>query len=44
MQSQNVKTKNEIVIEGPLLLIPEVFEDERGFFMKVGIKMLLTKY
>ena len=32
MKSQNVKNKDNIIIEGPLLLIPEIFEDERGYF------------
>ena len=43
MQFQNLKTKNNIVINGPLLLIPEVFEDERGFFYESWNKKVLNK-
>ena len=27
--------------EGPLIIRPEVFEDQRGFFKKAGTKLLL---
>ena len=41
MQIQKLKSKEGIEFQGLFILDPEIFDDERGFFMKVGTKMTL---
>ena len=32
MKTNSLKTKNQISVDGPLLISPDLFKDERGFF------------
>ena len=41
MKAINLKTTKNIEILGPLLISPTIFEDERGFSLKVGTNYLL---
>ena len=36
-------TKNGNLVNGPLVISPNIFEDDRGFFMRVGMLKLLKK-
>ena len=43
LTSQKICDPNGQIIEGPLLIKPNVFKDERGFFIGVHIKPISNK-
>ena len=43
MKFHNLKTKDNVILNGPLLLTPEVYEDERGFFYESWNKRAFNK-
>lgn len=43
MQVEQLSTASGVVIEGPLLITPQIFGDGRGFSMRVGTSAALMK-
>ena len=41
MKIEKIKSSENLFIDGPIILIPDKFSDERGFFTRVGIKKFL---
>ena len=39
-----LKSNKGVEIQGPILLKPKVFKDERGFFMKAGTKKIGRRF
>ena len=40
MKIKKLFNTNDELIEGPLLIEPEIFYDERGYFLRFGIKKI----
>ena len=43
MIAQELKSNKNKTVNGPLLLIPQIYSDQRGLFLRVGIKKNLTR-
>lgn len=43
MQIETVKDKNQIIIDGALIIKPDIFEDSRGIFMENWNKKIFSK-